>query len=479
MALAHEHLGIIYTPMKDYKKAAYNLKEALTLQKFIGDKFNLAEASESYGLLQIYLRNSNEALELLKQSIEINERLKVTKSTASAYSNMGTTYEDLGQYDKALTYFNKAIQLLTTIKDYRALYYASKRLSSTYEKMGNYDKALENFKLYKNYSDSVYNAVKANVIGGIEAEVNVAKKNYENKQLEIQNKLSKQTQLFLVISLIFAFVVVVGSLWAFSQKRKAHLQLEKINLELNKNQESLEELNAELKETNKEKDKFINILAHDLRSPFFGILGISSLLADSYSTLDEQDIRAYILNLNGSLRNLFELLENLLGWSRYNSNKIKFSPEKVKICGIVNSIINLFKFNIEEKSLRIEIIEPEKCTGFVDKNMFETVMRNFLSNAIKFSKPDGLIEISIVKIDKTLELSVKDNGVGITKENLKRILKNKPFSTLGTNNERGTGLGLELCREFISTNGGTFDISSEPNNGITVKFTIPAIDKTA
>ena len=329
IALAHEHLGLAYLSIPNYPKAEYHLSKALETQLIIGDKFGISEAAESFSVYYIYLNENDKALKLLNQSLVFTEKINVKKAIASAYTNMGTLYENLKDYKTALKYFLSSLSTLKELQELRGLYYTYRRMSFTYEKMGDYKKALESYRLFKDTYDSVYTKIKAQTMEGLESKVEAAKKSYDIKKLEVENRLNERTSIFLLVSLILAVLVTIVSLIAFAQKRKTNFILSNINKELEENQKNLQELNIELKEVNGQKDKFINILAHDLRSPFFGILGVSNILAEECNDMEKKDIQSYLFTLNGSLRNIFELLENLLNWSRFSSGKLNFNPIKL------------------------------------------------------------------------------------------------------------------------------------------------------
>ncbi len=473
MALAHGHMGLAYLSLNDYSKALFHFEENLRYSKFINDKFGIGEAYEALGVYYINNNNFNKAFEMLQKATVINEQMGLINSLASTYTNMGVVKEYLGDLNASLNYLNLALELIDGLKDYRLQYYIHRRLSYTYEKLGDYKKALENFRIFKAYSDSVYDNAKNQIVQGIEKEADASKKMFQAKQIESENQLAKRTQLFLTISLVFALILLFLGFYLFKQKRDSNIILSKINDELKLKGKELQLTNENLITANNDKDKFISILAHDLRSPFFGILGITSVLFEEYEKFTKDEHKTYLLSLNGSLRNLFELLDNLLNYGRFTNGKIAYKPGNISICKIIDSIINIFKFNIEEKNIEIVRHRSDECLVFADQNMMETILRNLISNAIKFSKENGKIVISTNLADNFVKVTILDEGIGISDENLENILSQKTVSTKGTKNERGTGMGLELCKEFVNINKGTLGIESKENIGTTIWFTVP------
>ncbi len=265
------------------------------------------------------------------------------------------------------------------------------------------------------------------------------------------------------------------------------IQLEKENIslkkELNKNKKLAERIvlltenEKQLRNIIATKDKFFSIIAHDLKNPFHQMLGFIDILIENIDKYDNRQIEKIVLYLNKSAYNGYKLLENLLEWSRAQTDNIKFEPEKVNIVKIIEEEIEFVRENAENK--RISIITDFLFFYnyvFVDLDMLKTILRNLISNALKFTLTGGEIFISIEHSDKFSKIKIKDNGIGIPIEKINRLFRiDKVQSTPGTNNEHGTGLGLILCKEFVNKNGGKIFVDSEPGQGSTFSFTLPKI----
>ena len=230
-----------------------------------------------------------------------------------------------------------------------------------------------------------------------------------------------------------------------------------------------------LKESNDSKDKFLSIIAHDLKNNFNNIQGFSELLTKNFDELKNEEIKKYIYHINEASALSHNLLENLLNWSRSETGSININPKLISIHNLISDSINLYQNNLEKKKILIETNTNPDLKAFADPNMFQTIIRNLLSNAIKFTPFEGKIKINVKAENKFIRISVIDNGIGITSENIKKLFKLKEtFSTHGTNHETGTGLGLILCKDFIERNGGEISVSSKPDQGSTFSFTLPA-----
>jgi PAS domain S-box-containing protein len=238
--------------------------------------------------------------------------------------------------------------------------------------------------------------------------------------------------------------------------------------------ENLRKINGELERLNRTKDKFFSIIAHDLRNPFHAIIGFSELLTKEYYAMDDQQKIGLLELINVSSEGAFNLLENLLQWARTQTDKIKYNPEYIDINEIVKSTLSFSTITAEKKRIKLENTLTEKTMAFADKNMINTVMRNLISNAVKFSKTGGEIKIAASDVGDMLEISVIDTGVGMNKENLGKLFRIDTYhSTTGTSGESGTGLGLIICKEFVEKHNGLIKVISEEKKGSTFSFTLP------
>ncbi len=238
-------------------------------------------------------------------------------------------------------------------------------------------------------------------------------------------------------------------------------------------EEAIKKYSKELEELNNTKDKFFSIISHDLRSPFQGLLGISGLMVEEYENLSQEEVKLFINNINNAAKNLFNLIENLLQWSRIQRGKFEVNPEKIELNYEVSYNINLLQRNAVNKNIEIINKTPENVYIKSDVNIFNSTIQNLISNAIKFTKPGGKIIISSVTKQDTAELTVEDTGVGIPKEEVDKLFRiDTQHSTLGTEKESGTGLGLIICKELIEKQGGKIWVKSKLGEGtaFTVTF---------
>lgn len=249
--------------------------------------------------------------------------------------------------------------------------------------------------------------------------------------------------------------------------------------ELKKSQEKLLELNNQLLELNATKDKLFTIIAHDLRSPFTGILGFSDLLYKNIRNYDIEQSEKYIKLIYTSVKHTFNLVENLLAWANTQTGKIKFFPETFQLYPVVQNIINMLSSTADVKQISIKNLAHQEISIFTDKSLLGTILRNLISNAIKFTPKAGAIEVQTFQHSHCIEIIVKDNGIGIESDVQKKLfLMDNNYTTKGTENEKGSGLGLILCKEFVEKLGGEIWIESEGGTGTCFHFTVPNYTET-
>ena len=239
-------------------------------------------------------------------------------------------------------------------------------------------------------------------------------------------------------------------------------------------EEIIKKINAELENANQNKDKFFSIISHDLRSPLSGIMSLLDIIVSDYDSLGEEEKKEILFEAAKTSKSTYTLMENLLDWSRIQTGKISYEPQNISLTQILNGLKNLYYQKLKEKGISLNYdFEPE-IFAFADNNMTETIFRNLISNAIKFSKEFGLILVSFEISDDYVLTKVKDTGIGMDDKQTSKLFKlDQTHSTVGTSGERGTGLGLMLCKELVEKQGGKIWIDSVINSGTTFYFKLP------
>jgi two-component system, sensor histidine kinase and response regulator len=248
----------------------------------------------------------------------------------------------------------------------------------------------------------------------------------------------------------------------------------KTQLELKVSREIIEEQKNKLELLNATKDKLFSVISHDLRSPLSNIKMILQLLARKGPGTSFEEFREYLDMLRKATDETYSLLENLLSWSKSQRGALQIQAQKIKLSDLVNQAISLMLELAEEKKIDMDNKVHPEILVFADLNMISTVIRNLVSNAIKFTPENGAVIIDAKDKEAFVEVCIADTGIGMSEENLKKIFREEEyFSTFGTNNEKGSGLGLNLCKEFVIQNKGEIFVESEEGKGSTFSFTLP------
>jgi hypothetical protein len=236
----------------------------------------------------------------------------------------------------------------------------------------------------------------------------------------------------------------------------------------------LKKTEQELMTSNKSKDKLFSIIAHDLRAPFNSLIGFSDLLIEKTSQSTDKELHKYSAIINESLNKTYNYLNNLLEWSRLQTNRIEFKPSIFYISDLVEEVKGILIAQAQNKEIHIKLSLQNNVELFADRNMIKVVLTNLVSNAIKYSNVGSEITISNKRTNKEDKIFVEDKGVGISKESCQQLFKvEESFSTPGTNNEKGTGLGLVLCNDFVKKHNGHIDVQSEIGKGSVFSVIIP------
>lgn len=250
---------------------------------------------------------------------------------------------------------------------------------------------------------------------------------------------------------------------------------EQIALAIDKKQseEKIIQYSEELKELNASKDKFFSIVAHDLKSPFHGLLGLTQMMVEEYETMNEEEVRSSLTLLKESTESTYKLIENLLNWSRLQTGRMKYEPANQNMFLIVEETRLLLNQNARMKNVSMRNKLGPQSIIWGDCNMLQSLLQNLISNAIKFTNPEGYVEITEKAIGNKIQYSISDSGIGILPENISKLFRiDVNFTTRGTLQEKGTGLGLVLCKEIVNIHGGKITVDSKIGMGTNITFTL-------
>ena len=518
-------IGNLYYAQENFKIAEDYYYDAFEIYKRIGDKFGEASCYTNLGNTNIDEKNFNKGLEFFKKSIVLYKEIDDLAGIAIAYNNIGDTYIKLKEFKKSKSYFLKALELANEIKDQDLRSLVLLNISDLYNNSGNFKEAIKkanesnkianeignleyqglnflnlsvaydglgNFKealnYYKKYTTSKDSLIK--IDGNKKIQLFNALNKLEEKELTINNLAAENeiTQLkydnekkliyFLIGAVvIFAFLIILF-IYEQESKKKAYNLLEFKNYQISRLNNEMQEQRDVLKQMNITKDKFFSIIAHDLKNPFNSIKGFTELLIENINEYTEEKQLKFLKVVKGSTVKASSLLNNLLIWANSQSGNLKFNPQKIDLKVELANVISFLEIQAFNKDIKIANKIQDNIFLYADDNMLSTILRNLISNAIKFTQSEGRIEIISNTKNGFTKISIKDSGIGISEENLKNLFNiETKKSTLGTSNEQGSGLGLILCKEFVERHGGEIFVESELTLGSTFSFTLPNWEK--
>jgi len=513
-AVALYNVGKVLKAMGQYQKAKKTLQEAKALSETIGDLEGIPYVLNDIGEILIYEQEFDKALSSLEEALEIcieNEeainfyvltpeilnkiaivyREKEVFEEALNYHNRankyfeqlgneggvaetllekGKTYESYGQLGAATRSLNKGLAMGKDANNKGVQIKIYKELSEIYEKQNEYDQALDYYKNYKAMGDSLFSEKKSEQFAQLQVKYETQKKDVEiallnEREQQRKDQLKNEEFLRNVLVVILAFTaVLLVTLYRSSERRK------KINELLILHQKEIEAQSKELEKLLEMKDKFFSIVSHDLRSPINALVGILDMQDEGHLTQDE--LKQLTKSLRIRLNNTRKLLDNLLDWAMLQMNEIDIKEEELKLKAIVEENLTFFR-EVNDKDIKFfNKVEGEIARA--DRNMLDLIIRNLISNSIKFTGEQGAVEVFVEHNDKdNLTVCISDDGVGMSQEQTEMLFdKSVIYTTPGTSNEKGTGLGLKLCKEFVERMGGKIWVESEEDKGSTFKFTI-------
>lgn len=474
MAVNYNGLGEVYKAIRRQTGAlrAYQKAKSLTRDPYLHavTLFNLA------GIYLNYPDSLNKAADYSKQSWADFKKMGMYQYEAEYMQTMGVIYMKQGKSKQAIEAFNQSILLNDKFrKGFKIKAGSYNFLGKVYESMGDYKTAIRQLKLFVLYSDSLAQKEKYDQISDLEKRYESEKKESEIERLEatqkftlIQLRKNKQLKQLGITSALLLLLLALFIWLKYLDKIKSNRLLEAKN-------KLIEESEQELRVLNASKNKFFSIIAHDLKNPLHTILGYSDLLNNEYHQFSEKERRKFAFVINQSTHNIFRLLQNLLEWSRSQTGRLSFSPGIIEYQHILDNSLGVLKSLADQKKIVIKTGNDPDLKIFGDPFMIETVLRNLINNAIKFTPEGGQIEVSAKKVEDQVVVSVSDTGIGITQEETQNLFRiDSKVKRKGTNNEEGSGLGLILCQEFVGRHNGKIWVESTPGKGSEFIFSIPA-----
>ncbi len=470
------NLGTNYADMGELEKGLDYVERGLAIKIELEDERRISNCYIHLATIHSMMEQSDTAIILFNEAIPIKERLGDKEGLVRCYLGLGAALLEKGQQRQAGEMVDQALDIALEINTLEHIAEGMELNREIALARGDYQAAYQYAMNYNLYNDSLVD--EATYRAGMEMEYRYRSKvlQQENENLHMQSDLNKALMrrrtgilhTFLAVASLLAIgLLLVG--YFLRKLRNSSVKLEEQNLVIIKQ-------NLKLDHLNKTKDRIMSIIAHDLRGTIGNQLtAVEVLHRIEYEDDSEVDRRKLLGNLKNSASYSLELLENLLHWSRLEEQESYFHPEEVNLNMLIENCLALFDETARNKELTIHQDKTDMVLCNVDRIMMETIFRNLISNAIKFTDRGGTITISTIKKGKNVVFSVSDDGIGMTTEQIHKIKNNGGYTRRGTANEKGAGMGFTLVREFTNMHKGKLSIKSEPDKGSTFEVIIPCL----
>ncbi len=461
VAICYEQIGTLYIELGNFDEARECFDNTLEIYTASKSKYGISNVYKNLGILEYSKGNYLLAENHLNKSLEIKNEVDDKLSVPVIYEYLGLCMIAKGLKQEGLTYLQQGLDMAVTNNQKKIQLDILSKLTKAWLDVNNLKKAIDCQNQQIQIQDLILSGAANIKTEQLQTIYEIDKKNSQIAELEKQNKITalsiKQQRMIrniMIAGIILAISISVIIYW-FNKK----LQLK--NLELN--------------ETNATKDKFFDIIAHDLRGPTSSLASLLEHLSSKFDEYSVTELKVMLQVMHKSAENVSNLLENLLIWARSQVNRIEYRPIVLNLTDVIQNSLKGLNQTAERKQIDITVHCNEQIFVLADPDMVQTIVRNILSNAIKFTHRGGKVAITTAATGKnTATISITDNGVGIEKSKLSKIFDNdSPLHTNGTENEKSTGLGFILVKDFVEKNKGTLTIDSETDKGTTVSFTLP------
>ncbi|UPK66930.1 tetratricopeptide repeat-containing sensor histidine kinase [Chitinophaga filiformis] len=511
-------MGNILVEQDQPRQALRYQKKALRIKQALGQPAEIARTLNSIGASYIRLNKSDSALHFMLESERIKLSLNDHPGLAITYENIGLIYTQKQQYAMALPYFEiseqyykeadntnglvkshlniafaktmlhsyeeaeqhlaAAAQLNSNLRNMKNTLIYHKNMAALDSARGNYAGALANYKEFSRINEEMFSVEKTKFIANTKEKYESEKKQHENKLLRKEQQLHlatiKQQRILVIFCgmlLLGLFVITAVLYLMYRRQQELYSQLNHRNTQVQQQNKIIMEQNAALESGSQVKDKIFSVISHDLRSPLAILEGLLFLLRDE--KMSEEQFRIFSHELWRDMKNTAYMMDNLLQWASSQMKGIHVTPDDFDISAVLKSEFELLQSLAKQKEITLTHELQRPIMVYADPDMIRLVLRNLISNAIKFTPVNGAVNINYLLLPDKIELIVQDNGLGIAVPDQAKIFSNIYYSTSGTRNEKGCGLGLPLSKDFIERNNGRIWFHSASGKGTSFHFTLP------
>lgn len=465
-ATCYNNIGIVYQNMQSPGKALENYLLSLEIREKLKDTVKIATNYINIAMVHFNAKEYEKSLNYLDKAYKIRKESGNKPSLALILNSQGNCYRRLGDQEKALKLYNESYKIGKEIGDINRQIITAENISKVYEELGNYKKALAYHQEFTDVKDSLLNIETSEKINELQTRFETKEKEKTidllNKEKKIQTLKLEKTEnqrVFLIITVLLVLILLLVIFNRYRLKNKKNKQLKVMN-------SKLEELMAM-------KDKFFSIIAHDLKSPLLAFQSITNMLSENFDKIEEEKKHGLIKKMNNSANLQYELLKNLLQWSASQTGRLEFNPKTINLAESVERNFELLNDNASKKDVSLVNRIDKNLEVKADHNMLNTILRNLLVNAVKFNKQHGKVIVESKQQNDSVVVLVKDTGLGMEEKDLGKLFKiDVNPATIGNSKEKGSGIGLILCKEFIEKHKSQIWVDSKPGEGSIFSFNL-------
>lgn len=385
------------------------------------------------------------SMQLSQTALDLSQKYGILNEAAAANENLADNYLGFNNQTEAIKFYQEAVRLNEKLNNNDAALRLHKKISDLLQQNGNYQRSIEHLKAYQNLKDSIDKQEQKEQIAGMEAQFAKEISDTETRLTAVQDQKQKTADVLLITAAVLLVLVVIALIIAVQK----HLQVKKYFLRLNE-----------------QKDRMFSLISHGLRGPIGSVKGIFDLIVEQDMD-DPKELKSILNESREVVDSSFNLLENLLNWSKSQTGNLTVNPQKISIGSLVKENLMLFTSSIKHKNFIIENHVSDEHYAYADMEMINIVIRNILSNSVKFTRTAGKISLYSQIAKDRLLLTVSDTGVGMTRDMIDEIMEDDPVA-IGNNEanyEKDRGIGLKICKDFLQKNNGKLSIESSPNQG--------------
>ncbi len=478
MGYINTHLSWVYLELKEYQKALDYAKNALIMRQKAKEIRNIANSIRDIASIYNKMGKDREAIQYMHKAIRIINNAPNKPFIDEHYQTMANIFFKI-DLDSSFYYTQLSEKYVNKRGNKRQKVHIYKLYQKIYLAKKDFDNAVKYQDLHYAYKDSIYNDDIERNNASFAAKFEYQQKEklliseQKTKDAQTQTKLQQQQWVIYTILLIMLFLCILAYIFYknWTEKQTLNNELNKKNVEIDQQNEELASQAENLKEMGLFKDQLFSIISHDLRAPLAQVQSVLGILDSGLIEADE--FMELIPDLTKTINVSADLLQNLLIWAKSQMQGQNIDKKNFDIQELIEDNFKLFDKSAQNKQIVLENNVEKSLFTFADKNMVDLVIRNLTNNAIKFCRPKDTISISAIEKDTYIQICVADTGVGVASKNVDKLFGNKGFTQKGTSGEKGTGLGLMLCRDFIEKNDGKIWVESKENEGTQFYFTLP------